>query len=207
MKYPPRLEQLLLALRRLPGVGPKSAQRMAFHLLERDRDGALRLAAALSEALRSIGRCRNCRMFAEDELCALCTAAGRDGAMVCVVESPADVSAVEESAGYRGHYFVLHGRLSPLDGVGPVELGIEVLAEKFNTGAVREVILATSATVEGEATAAYIAGMARAHGLRATRIAHGVPLGGELEFVDGNTLSLAIAGRLPLEDDTKDSPG
>lgn len=207
MKYPPRLEQLLSALRRLPGVGPKSAQRMAFHLLERDRDGALRLAAALSEALRSIGRCRNCRMFAEDELCTLCAAAGRDGAMVCVVESPADVSAVEESAGYRGHYFVLHGRLSPLDGVGPVELGIEALAEKFNTGAVREVILATSATVEGEATAAYIAGMARAHGLRATRIAHGVPLGGELEFVDGNTLSLAIAGRLPLEDDSKDSPG
>ncbi len=205
MKFSPRLEQLLQALRRLPGVGPKTAQRMAFHLLERDRDGALGLATALHEALQRIGHCRSCRMFAEAELCTLCAAPARDSAMVCVVESPADVSAVEESAGYRGHYFVLHGRLSPLDGIGPAELGLAALDERLQAGAIREVILATSATVEGEATAAYIAGMVRSRGLRATRIAHGVPIGGELEYVDSNTLSRAIAGRLPVDED-RDGP-
>ena len=200
MKFSPRLEQLLQALRRLPGVGPKTAQRMAFHLLERDRDGAQALVTALQEALQGVGRCRSCRMFAESELCTLCAATTRDSGLVCVVESPADVSAVEESAGYRGHYFVLHGRLSPLDGIGPGELGLDILVGRLQAGAVREVILATSATVEGEATAAYIAGLARSRGLRATRIAHGVPIGGELEYVDSSTLSRAIAGRVPVDE-------
>lgn len=199
MKFPPRLQQLLQALRRLPGVGPKTAQRMAFHLLERDREGAEALVAALGEALAGIGRCRSCRMFAEGELCPVCAAGSRDAALLCVVESPADVIAVEESAGYRGLYFVLHGRLSPLDGIGPGELGIDQFAERLAGGTVREVILATSATVEGEATAAYLASIAHRHGLRATRIAHGVPIGGELEYVDGGTLSRAIAGRVTVE--------
>jgi recombination protein RecR len=194
------LQQFLHALRRLPGVGPKSAQRMAFHLLERDREGAEALAAALREALDGIGRCRSCRMFAEGEICTVCAAGSRDEALLCVVESPADVIAVEESAGYRGLYFVLHGRLSPLDGIGPGELGIEQLVERLAGGTVREVILATSATVEGEATAAYLASIAHRHGLRATRIAHGVPIGGELEYVDGGTLSRAIAGRVTLDE-------
>jgi recombination protein RecR len=202
MKFPPRLQQLLLALRRLPGVGPKTAQRMAFHLLERDRDGAQALLVALQEALQGIGRCRSCRMFAEGELCPVCAATNRDGATLCAVESPADVMAVEESGAYRGLYFVLHGRLSPLDGIGPDELGLGQLAERLAAGTVREVILATSATVEGEATAAYLASLAHRHGLRATRIAHGVPIGGELEYVDGGTLSRAIAGRVVVEGDS-----
>jgi recombination protein RecR len=199
MKFPPRLQQLLLALRRLPGVGPKTAQRMAFHLLERDREGAKALLTALQDALEVVRRCTSCRMFAEGELCPVCAATNRDAATLCVVESPADVMAVEESAGYRGLYFVLHGRLSPLDGIGPEELGLAQLAERLGAGTVREVILATSATVEGEATAAYLAALARRHGLRATRIAHGVPIGGELEYVDSGTLSRAIAGRVAVD--------
>lgn len=199
MKFPPRLQQLLHALRRLPGVGPKTAQRMAFHLLERDREGAQALLLALQEALQGIGRCRECRLFAEDELCPVCADRSRDETRLCIVESPADVIAIEESAGYRGRYFVLHGRLSPLDGIGPVELGIDALAGKLATETLREVILATSATVEGEATASYIAALAHRHGLTATRIAHGVPIGGELEYVDGGTLSRALAGRVLIE--------
>lgn len=200
MKFPPRLQQFLLALRRLPGVGPKTAQRMAFHLLERDRDGAQALLVSLQEALQGIGRCRDCRMFAEAELCPVCASGSRDGSLLCVVESPADVIAVEDSAAYRGLYFVLHGRLSPLDGVGPAELGLEQFAARLSAGSVREVILATSATVEGEATASYLAGIARRGGLKATRIAHGVPIGGELEYVDGGTLSRAIAGRVAVNE-------
>jgi recombination protein RecR len=142
-------------------------------------------------------------MFAEGELCPVCAATNRDGAMLCVVESPADVMAVEESAGYRGLYFVLHGRLSPLDGIGPDKLGIDELAGRLASGAVREVILATSATVEGEATASYLAALARRHGLRASRIAHGVPIGGELEYVDSGTLSRAIAGRVVVDGDSQ----
>lgn len=199
MKFPPRLQQLLHALRRLPGVGPKTAQRMAFHLLERDREGAQALLLALQEALQGIGRCRECRLFAEDELCPVCADRSRDETRLCIVESPADVIAIEESAGYRGRYFVLHGRLSPLDGIGPVELGIESLEAKLAAGTLREVILATSATVEGEATASYIAALAHRHGLTATRIAHGVPIGGELEYVDSGTLSRALAGRVVIE--------
>lgn len=199
MKFSPRLQQLLHALRRLPGVGPKTAQRMAFHLLDRDRDGAQALVLALQDALQGIGRCRECRLFAEEELCTVCADRSRDDTRLCIVESPADVIAVEESAGYRGRYFVLHGRLSPLDGIGPAELGIDALTAKLAGGMLREVILATSATVEGEATASYIAALAHRHGLTATRIAHGVPIGGELEYVDGGTLSRALAGRVVIE--------
>ncbi len=203
MKFPPRLQQLLEALRRLPGVGPKTAQRMAFHMLERDREGAQFLLSALQGALQGVGRCPHCRMFAETELCPICGAGARDDGTVCVVESPADVIAIEESAGYRGLYFVLHGRLSPLDGVGPEEIGVEQLIARLESGLVREVILATSATVEGEATASYLAGIARRYGLRATRIAHGIPIGGELEYVDSGTLSRAIARRVSVEDEAK----
>jgi recombination protein RecR len=199
MKFPPLLQQLLLALRRLPGVGPKTAQRMAFHLLDRDRDGAAALAGALQAALDGVGRCRQCRMFAEAELCPVCAAESRNADVICVVESPADVIAIEESASFRGRYFVLHGRLSPLDGVGPAQLGIELFERQLDRHGVSEVILATSATVEGEATAGYLASLCQKRSVRATRIAHGVPIGGELEYVDSGTLSRAITGRISVE--------
>jgi recombination protein RecR len=202
VSYTPRLRALLAALRCLPGVGPKSAQRMAFHLLEKDRDGARQLVAALEAALERIGLCRRCRMLAEDELCPICADPARDHGLICVVESPADVVAVEDSGAYRGVYFVLMGRLSPLDGVGPDELGVELLEQRLRDEPdIREVMLATSATVEGEATAAYIAGLAGRQGRRATRIAHGVPMGGELEFVDSNTLFRAIESRTNVAQD------
>ncbi|QOJ31737.1 MAG: recombination protein RecR [Gammaproteobacteria bacterium] len=204
MRFPPRLQQLLQAFRRLPGVGGKTAQRLAFHLLEHDRDGARVLAEALQAALHEVVRCSRCRMFAEAEVCGICSGPGRDGATLCVVESPADVMAIEESASYRGLYFVLHGRLSPLDGVGPAEIGAEQFASAVAAPEVREVILATSATVEGEATAAYLAAMAQQYGKHATRIAHGVPIGGELEYVDSSTLSRAIAGRIAVEQGSQD---
>lgn len=199
MKFPPLLQQLLLALRRLPGVGPKTAQRMAFHLLERDHAGAAALAAALQAALDGVGRCRQCRMFAEAELCPVCAGDNRNAGLICVVESPADVIAIEESASFRGRYFVLHGRLSPLDGVGPAQLGVDMFEQQIEQPGVTEVILATSATVEGEATAGYLAGLCQKRKVRATRIAHGVPIGGELEYVDSGTLSRAIAGRISVE--------
>ena len=188
----------MTALRCLPGVGPKSAQRMALHLLERDRDGAGRLVEALRVALDRIGRCRLCRDLSETEICALCAHTRRDHSLLCVVETPADVLAVEQSTGFQGVYFVLMGHLSPLDGIGPAELGLEILEVRLDEGEVREMILATNPTVEGEATAYYIAEMARERGIRATRIAHGVPLGGELESVDGGTLAHAFAGRRDL---------
>lgn len=183
------------ALRCLPGVGPKSAQRMAFHLLERNRQGGLRLASVLAEAMERIGQCSRCRTLSESPVCGLCANPHRDRGLLCVVETPADVWAIEQSIDYPGLYFVLNGRLSPLDGIGPAELGLDVLASRLGEGEVRELILATNPTVEGEATAHYIGQMARSHGVRATRIAHGVPLGGELEYVDGGTLSHAFAGR------------
>lgn len=172
---------------------------MAFHLLERDRDGARVLLQALQDGLQNIGRCSACRMLAEGELCPVCADRSRDESQLCVVETPADVIAVEESAVYRGRYFVLHGRLSPLDGIGPTELGLDAFSDRIAQGTTREVILATSATVEGEATASYVASLARRHGLRTTRIAHGVPVGGELEYVDGGTLSRAIVGRVVVD--------
>jgi recombination protein RecR len=193
--YPPSLNQLIEALRCLPGVGPKSAQRMAFHLLERDRNGAKLLASSITQANERIGQCKRCRMFAETELCPTCTSPKRDRALLCVVESPADVVAVEQSGSYRGTYFVLMGHLSPLDGVGPEQLGLTQLDSLLREGEVQEIILATNPTVEGAATAHYIAELARARNIKATRIAHGVPVGGELEYVDGGTLAHAIAGR------------
>lgn len=195
MAFTPLLQDLLTALRCLPGVGPKSSQRMAFHLLDRDRDGAGRIVAALQAALDKVGLCERCRMFAEAELCMICGDVRRDHGLVCVVETPADVVAIEESGSWRGRYFVLMGRLSPLDGIGPAELGIPLLEQQLIEGVTRELILATSATVEGEATAGYLAGIARERRIRATRIAHGVPMGGELEYVDAGTLSHAITAR------------
>jgi recombination protein RecR len=196
--HSPRIERLIEALRCLPGVGPKSAQRMTFHLLERDRAGARRLAEALVEAMDKVGNCSRCRTLSETDICGLCASSSRDAALLCVVESPADVAALEQSTGFRGLYFVLMGHLSPLDGIGPRELGLDLLETRLTSGEVRELILATNPTVEGEATAHYIADMARRHGVRATRIAHGVPLGGELEYIDGGTLSHAFAGRQEL---------
>jgi len=195
MLYPASLTDLIEALRCLPGVGPKSAQRMAFHLLERNRGGAGDLARALSAACEHVGSCARCRMFADGELCPICSAAGRDRSLLCVVESPADVVAVEQSGSYRGCYFVLMGHLSPLDGIGPDQLGIDGLERLLEGGEVEEVILATNPTVEGDATAHFIAEIAARRNIRASRIAHGVPVGGELEFVDGGTLAHALAGR------------
>lgn len=191
----PLLRELIEALRCLPGVGPRSAQRIAFHLLERDRDGGRYLAQCLSKSMDGIGRCGQCRTFSESDTCELCRGNGRDRSLLCVVETPADILAVEHSTSYSGLYFVLMGRLSPLDGIGPAELGLDALEQRFGEDEVAEVILATNPTVEGEATAQYISERARAHDLRVTRIAHGVPLGGELEYVDGGTLAHAFAGR------------
>lgn len=198
MQYAPALARLIEALRVLPGVGPKSAQRMAFHLLERNRAGGLALATALQDAIAGVRHCSRCRMFSDQHLCPICAAPQRDGSLLCVVESPADVAAIEQSGGFRGRYFVLMGHLSPLDGIGPAELGIDALQKLLEGGEVAEVILATNPTVEGEATAHFIAELARHRGLRASRIAHGVPVGGELEYVDGGTLAHALAGRLVI---------
>jgi recombination protein RecR len=193
--YPPSLSRLIEALRVLPGVGPKSAQRMAFHLLERDRNGAREIVASVGAAIGALGHCKRCRMFAEGDLCPVCATASRDRALLCVVESPADVVAIEQSGSFRGCYFVLMGHLSPLDGVGPDEIGIDAFEQLLAEGEVREVILATNPTVEGEATAHFLADVVGRFGLRASRIAHGVPVGGELEYVDGGTLAHALAGR------------
>ena len=198
MKHSPALAALIEALRTLPGVGPKSAQRMAFHLLQDGRPAAYSLSASLDAALEKVGRCERCRMFTEGALCSLCQNPQRDAAQVCVVESPADVIAIEQSGGYRGRYFVLMGHLSPLDGVGPEQLGMAQFTHLLDGGEVREVILATNPTVEGEATAHFLSELVRARGVVASRIAHGVPVGGELEYVDGGTLAHALAGRQAL---------
>jgi len=187
--------QLIEALRCLPGVGPKSAQRMTFHLLERDRDGARRLAQALVSAADRVGNCRVCRTLSEAEVCQICANRGRDHSQLCVVEMPADVQAVEQSAAYRGLYFVLMGHLSPIDGIGPEDIGLDHLAQRLDEGEVKEVILAANPTVEGEATSHYIAELARVRDIKSTRIAYGVPFGGELEYVDGGTLTHAFSGR------------
>jgi len=195
MLFSPALNELIDALRCLPGVGPKSAQRMALHILERDRDGGGRLAHSLEAVLEKVGRCSQCRMFSETEVCPLCASSNRESSRVCIVEMPADLLAIEQGAMFSGRYFVLMGRLSPLDGIGPDELGLEQLAALLQAGEVEEVILATNATVEGEATAHYIAGLAREAKVAVSRIAQGVPMGGELEFVDGGTLAHAFATR------------
>ncbi len=198
MAVSPLLGRLIEGLRCLPGVGPKSAQRMAYHLLERDREGAKRLAVLLEQAVEEIGHCRSCRILSETDTCPLCASSSRDRSQICVVEMPSDVEAIEQSGSYRGLYFVLMGHLSPLDGIGPEDIGLDRLEERCRGGEIREVILATNPTVEGEATAHYIGERLRALGIRVTRIAHGVPLGGELEYVDGDTLSHALSGRREL---------
>jgi len=199
MSYSPLLLRLIDGLRCMPGVGQKSAQRIAFHLLERDREGATGLSAALSDAVAGIGHCSRCRMFTEHELCSICSASGRDAAQLCVVESPADVMALEDATGFRGLYFVLMGHLSPLDGIGPEELGLSKLEQWLGEGEVKELIIATNPTVEGDATAHYLADLASRNDVTASRIAHGVPLGGELEYVDGGTLSHAFYGRRAID--------
>jgi recombination protein RecR len=191
----PLLEQLIDALRCLPGVGPKSAQRMALHLLERDREGGRQLSATLAAAMERIGRCRLCRNLTEQELCRICANEQRDAALLCVVESPGDVLAIEQATGYRGRYFVLMGRLSPLDGIGPADLGLDELARRLESAPPAEIIIATNPTVEGEATAYYLQRMAQKYGITVSRIAHGVPLGGELEFTDQSTIAHAFSSR------------
>ncbi|MCK5829543.1 MAG: recombination protein RecR [Methylococcales bacterium] len=189
------LGELIQNLCCLPGVGPKSAQRMAFHLLQRDRQGAKRLANTLLRAVDEIGYCEQCRTLTEEKLCQLCVQPSRDQSILCIVESPADVWVVDQATVFKGIYHVLHGRLSPLDGIGPDELGLDLLEQRFSQGEIKEIILATNSTVEGEATAYFIAEIAKKHNIQASRIAHGVPMGGELEFIDSGTLSHAFKGR------------
>lgn len=198
MSGSPLLAELIEALRCLPGVGAKSAQRMALHVLERDRVGAKRLAEKLAAAVERIGNCARCRNFSESAVCALCSGSARDRQQLCVVETPVDFMAVEQATGYRGQYFVLLGRLSPLDGLGPKELGLDLLAQRLAEGEVQELIIATNPTVEGEATAHMLGQLARQVGVKATRLAHGVPLGGELEFIDRGTLAHAFGSRQTL---------
>jgi recombination protein RecR len=199
MKFSPSLENLMEALRCLPGVGPKSAQRMTLHLLERDRDGASELAQALQAAVERIDHCVRCRNFTELEVCEVCADLRRDQKTICVVETPADVLAIEQSGSYRGVYFVLMGHLSPIDGIGPEEIGLDKFHARVIADQIEEVILATNPTVEGEATAYYLTEQLSSHGIKMSRIAHGVPLGGELEYVDGTTLAHALTGRRPME--------
>lgn len=190
----PRLAHLIESLCCLPGIGKKSAQRIAYHLLERDRDGARKLADSLKDAMDEIGHCQRCRTFSETEICQLCANSKRDRSCLCVVENPVDVSSIEQSD-YKGLYFVLMGHLSPLDGIGPDEIGLHELAKLLDEGEIQEVILATNTTVEGEATAHFIGEMVRKRELKVTRLAHGIPMGGSLEYVNSRTISHAMAGR------------
>lgn len=196
MKFSPLVQELIDSLKCLPGVGAKSAQRMAFHLLERNRRGGSKLASALASAMTDIGHCQQCRNFTEQDLCEICQSPKRQLATsLCIVESPGDVIAIEQTGEFAGRYFVLMGHLSPIDGIGPDDLGLDILAKQFATNQFSEVILATNPTVEGEATAHFIAELAQQYQVAISRIAHGVPVGGELEYVDGNTLSHALSGR------------
>ena len=193
--YGKTIDQLIEALRILPGVGVKSAQRMALQLLEKDRDAARKLASAIDEAADKVGRCAQCRTLTEHDLCDICSNPSRSESQLCVVESPADLYAIEQAGGYRGKYFVLLGHLSPIDGIGPEQLGIDKLIERLQSNSVDELILATNLTVEGEATAHFIADKAKTLGVQVSRIAYGVPMGGELEYVDGGTLNMALQSR------------
>ncbi|MFK8043190.1 recombination mediator RecR [Congregibacter sp.] len=197
-RFSPAMDALIEALRCLPGVGPKSAQRMALHLLERNREGASALSRSLADAVERVGRCQQCRNLAESVLCGICADTRRDPSLLCIVETPGDILAIEQAGGYRGRYFVLMGHLSPIDGIGPEEIGLPLLEALARDGEVQEVILATNPTVEGEATAYYITRMLEPLIPRMSRIAHGVPLGGELEYVDGSTLAHAFSGRQPV---------
>jgi recombination protein RecR len=192
------LTQLIDALRCLPGVGQKSAQRMAYHVLERNREGGLRLAGVLQEAVQRISHCSLCRDFTEQEMCAICASGSRDAGLLCLVETPADRLVIEQATGYRGLYFILQGRLSPLDGIGPRELGLDKLATRLAQGEIREMIIATNPTVEGEATSHYLAQLARQFDVKPSRLAHGVPIGGELEYVDRGTLAHAFGSRTDM---------
>lgn len=196
--YGKTIDQLIDALRILPGVGVKSAQRMALQLLEKNREGAFKLAEAVTEAATKVGKCQQCRTLTEHDLCNICSDPARSDSQLCVVESPADLFAIEQAGGYRGKYFVLLGHLSPIDGIGPEQLGIDKLIERLQTNQVNELILATNLTVEGEATAHFIADKAKSLGVEVSRIAYGVPMGGELEYVDGGTLNLALQSRKTL---------
>lgn len=196
MKFSPLVQELIESLKCLPGVGGKTAQRMAFHLLERNRVGGSKLAEQLAKAMENVGHCHQCRNFTEEELCQICQSPRRqDSSLLCVVETPADVIAIEQTGDFQGRYFVLMGHLSPIDGIGPADLGLDLLDQQLQSGDIEEVILATNPTVEGEATAHYIAEMSAKYQVKLSRIAHGVPVGGELEYVDGNTLSHALTGR------------
>lgn len=186
---------MIEAFRVLPGVGPKSAQRMAFYLLERDREGGQRLAHLLTQAIKQVGQCEHCRILCEKPVCAICDNKNRDRSLLCVVQGPAHVAAIEQTGGYPGLYFVLQGHLSPIDGRGPKEIGIDAFVRRISTNTVKEVVLATNSTVEGEATAYYIADLVKSHNIKVTRIAHGVPMGGELEYIDGGTLAKALLDR------------
>lgn len=195
MAHSPLINQLIDSLKCLPGVGAKSAQRMAYHLLERDRNGARKMSHALTQSMEMVGHCQSCRILTEYELCDICQSAKRDKQVLCVVETPSDVYAIEQSGSYRGTYFVLMGHLSPLDGIGPQQLHLDTLKSRIENEAINELILATNTTVEGEATAHYIVEMLKPYNVKVTRIAHGVPLGGELEYIDGSTLGHAFNGR------------
>lgn len=195
MKNPPALEQLIEALRCLPGVGPKSALRMAYHLMQRDRNGAGKLAHSMQHALDTIGHCQLCNNFSEQPICALCNADNREPSMLCVVEMPTDLMMLEQTQSYTGMYFVLMGRLSPIDGIGPKEIHLDKLLKRVQDGVIQEVILATNYTSEGEATAHYISEMVKARGIAVSRIARGLPMGGEIEYVDSGTLSTALMER------------
>jgi recombination protein RecR len=195
MRFSPLLEQLIETLRCLPGVGPKTAQRMALQLLTRGRENGKRLAKTLTDAMEQINHCRLCRIFSETEFCEICASTQRDTSLLCIVENPIDVSAIEQTSSFRGKYFVLLGHLSPLDGIGPEEIGISKLRGLFEQGEIKEIILATNPTVEGEATAHYISEFAKPFRIKVTRIAHGVPIGSEIEYIDSSTLAHALAGR------------
>lgn len=196
--FSPLIDELMASLRCLPGVGPKSAQRMALHLLERDRTGAGRLASSLLKAVEGVGRCQRCRTLTEQAHCGICANSRRDNSLLCVVETPGDVLAIEQAGTYQGKYFVLLGHLSPIDGIGPEDIGVDQLIQLLQTEPISEVILATNPTVEGEATAYYISERAKHLHVTVSRIAHGVPLGGELEFIDGGTLAHAFSSRRSL---------
>ncbi len=198
MAISPLISELVSALQVLPGVGPKSAQRMALHLLQRSREGGAELADCLARACEQVGYCERCKTLTETPVCRLCSDTRRDQSMLCVVESPADILAIEAAGGFAGCYFVLHGHLSPIDGVGPKELGLDLLEARLRSTKISELILATNPTVEGEATAHYISQLAAGTVERTSRIAHGVPVGGELEFVDGGTIVHALSGRRTL---------
>lgn len=195
MLLSPLLEQLIDALRCLPGVGPKTAHRMAFQLLERGRENGKRLSQVLHNAMQNISHCEQCRTYSETTCCKLCSSTNRDRSLLCIVETPIDMLAVEQMGAYRGLYFVLMGHLSPLDGIGPEDLGLHLLSKQLSQNIIKEVILATNSTVEGEATAHYISDLVKNHNIKVTRIAHGVPIGGELEYIDSSTLARAFSGR------------